>query len=112
MMSSIPAYNEYAEKILMPKMDQEALAEIKADSRPAGDIEDPRYMELLMEHHYVRHVFADAGGGVALSVNRASAHTNQKIYVSMQGPSELGASGKLAAWDRSDDLDAIQARLS
>ena len=30
MMSSAPAYNEYAEHVLMPEMDQEALAEIKS----------------------------------------------------------------------------------
>ena len=29
MMSSIPAYNAYAEQVLMPAMDQDALAEIK-----------------------------------------------------------------------------------
>src|SRR6185436_2764224 len=29
MMSSIPQYNEYAEKVLMPAMDQKVLAEIK-----------------------------------------------------------------------------------
>ncbi len=106
MMSSIPAYNEYAETILMPKMDQEAVAEIKA-IEACGEIEDPRYMELLMEHHYVRHVLRLPADEWPDPVNRAFAHTNQKIYVSMQGPSELGASGKLASWDRSDDLFAI-----
>ena len=30
MMASIPAYNEYAEQVLMPAMDQEVLARIKA----------------------------------------------------------------------------------
>jgi proline iminopeptidase len=106
MMSSIPAYNEYAEKILMPKMDQEALAEIKA-IEARGEIEDPRYMELLMEHHYVRHVLRLPADQWPDPVNRAFTHTNQKIYVSMQGPSELGASGKLASWDRTDDLHAV-----
>src|SRR5580704_18012399 len=55
MMSSVPAYNAYAEQVLMPQMDQAALAEIKA-FEAAGDTEDPRYMELLMEQHYVHHV--------------------------------------------------------
>jgi len=107
MMSSIPAYNEYAETILMPKMDQDALAEIKA-IEARGDIDDPRYMELLIEHHYVRHVLRLPADEWPDPVNRAFDHTNQKIYVSMQGPSELGASGKLASWDRSEDLGAIQ----
>ena len=40
-------------------------------------------------------------------MNRAFKHINQTIYVPMQGPSELGASGKLADWDRSKDLGQI-----
>jgi proline iminopeptidase len=35
-------------------------------------------------------------------------HLNPKVYVPMQGPSELGASGKLARWDRSSDLQRIR----
>lgn len=54
-MSSVPAYNRYAEEVPMPGMDQAALAEIKA-LEAAGDTENPRYMEVLNEHHYVRHV--------------------------------------------------------
>jgi proline iminopeptidase len=42
-------------------------------------------------------------------VQRAFAHINPAIYVSMQGPSELGisADAKLAHWDRSGDLAGI-----
>ena len=40
-------------------------------------------------------------------VNRAFKHINQTIYVPMQGPSELGASGKLVNWDRTADLANI-----
>ncbi len=49
MMSSIPLYNEYAQRVLMPSMDPEVLAEIKR-YESAGDYENPRYMELLIEH--------------------------------------------------------------
>ena len=38
---------------------------------------------------------------------RAFAHLNPDVYVPMQGPSELGASGMLAEWDRSGDLGQI-----
>ena len=31
-------------------------------------------------------------------------HINHDIYIPLQGPSELGASGKLVEWDRSGDL--------
>jgi proline iminopeptidase len=40
-------------------------------------------------------------------VNRAFEHINPSIYVPMQGPSELGARGKLVDWDRSGDLSRI-----
>ena len=40
-------------------------------------------------------------------VNRTFKHLNTKIYIPMQGPSELGASGKLLHWDRTADLGRI-----
>jgi proline iminopeptidase len=106
MMASIPAYNEYAENVLMPGMDQAVLAEIK-QMEANSDFENPRYMELLMEHHYVHHVLRMQPDQWPDPVNRAFKHLNPAIYVPMQGPSELGASGKLAGWDRTTDLDTI-----
>ena len=108
MMSSVPAYNEYAQKVLMPAMDQTALAEIKQIEAKA-DYENPRYMELLIPHHYVQHILRMAPEQWPDPVNRAFKHMNPAIYVPMQGPSELGASGKLADWDRSADLGKITA---
>lgn len=55
MMSSSRLYNDYAERVLMPAMDQHALAEIKR-LKSEGATDDPRYEQLLMEHHYVHHV--------------------------------------------------------
>jgi proline iminopeptidase len=55
MMASVPAYNRYAEDVLVPKMDQGALAVIKG-YEAAEDYENPRYMELLMDHHYLHHI--------------------------------------------------------
>ena len=106
MMSSGPAYNEYAERVLMPAMDQAALAEIK-DLEARGDIANPRYMELLLEHHYVQHVLRMPVEDWPDPVNRAFNKINQAVYVPMQGPSELGLSGKLVDWDRSRDLQHI-----
>ena len=106
MMSSIPAYNAYAEEVLMPAMDQDALAEIKR-LEAAKAFDDPRYMELLLEHHYVHHILRRPPDEWPDPVNRAFAHINQAIYVPLQGPSELGASGKLLAWDRTADLPKI-----
>ena len=109
MMSSVPAYNAYAEQVLMPTMDQAALAEIKA-YEASGDIENPRYMELLNEQHYVHHVLRMPVADWPDPAVRAFAHINPAIYVSMQGPSELGisADASLARWDRTEELASIE----
>jgi len=106
MMASIPAYNTYARDVLMPAMDQEALAEIKR-LEAANDFGNPRYMGLLMEHHYVHHILRMPLTDWPDPVNRAFAKINPAIYVPMQGPSELGASGKLEQWNRTADLGRI-----
>lgn len=107
MMSSIPAYNAYAESVLMPTMDQSALAEIKA-FEASGDTENPRYDELLMEHHYVFHVLRAPAEQWPEPVVRSLSKINKSIYVPLQGPSELGASGALLHWDRTADLARIE----
>jgi proline iminopeptidase len=106
MMASISAYNEYAQKVLMPAMDQKALAEVKR-LEAAGKYTDPRYMELLIPLHYEHHLLRMPAAQWPDPVNRAFKHMNQSIYVPMQGPSELGASGKLLNWDRTPDLERI-----
>ena len=106
MMASIPAYNEYAESVLMPAMDQTVLAEIK-DYEKAEDYHNPRYMELLMEHHYVEHILRMPPAKWPDPVNRGFNHMNPAVYIPLQGPSELGASGKLVHWDRTADLAKI-----
>jgi proline iminopeptidase len=107
MMASIPAYNRYAEEVLMPTMDADALDEIKR-LEAAGETDDPSYEGLLMEHHYVHHVCRMPIEEWPDPVLRGFAHINQSIYVPLQGPSELGASGKLEHWDRTADLHRIQ----
>ena len=99
MMASIPAYNDYAEKVLMPAMDAAVLAEIQR-LEAAKDFQNPRYMELLMQHHYVHHVLRMPLDNWPDPVQRTFKHLNSSVYVPMQGPSELGASGKLRDWDR------------
>lgn len=106
MMASIPAYNAYAEKALMPGMDAGVLAEIK-QLEAAKDFQNPRYMELLMHHHYIHHVLRMPLDSWPDPVERTFKHLNANVYVPMQGPSELGASGKLAHWDRIGRLGEI-----
>ena len=106
MMSSSPLYNRYARDVLMPAMDQAVLAEIKR-FEAEGRTDDPRYEQLLMQHHYVFHVCRIPRDDWPDPLNRALDHINPGIYVPMQGPSELGLSGTLEDWDRSADLRNI-----
>src|SRR5262245_16383658 len=106
MMSSIPAYVRSADTVLMPAMDQTALAEIKK-IESAKDYQNPRYMGLLIPNHYEQHVLRMPADQWPDPVNRALKHVNQNIYVLMQGPSELSASGRLEKWDRTADLAKI-----
>jgi len=107
MMASIPAYNAYARDVLMPKMDPLVLAEIEA-LEEAKDYGNPRYMELLIKHHYEDHILRMPVEEWPDPVNRAFARINQDIYIPLQGPSELGASGKLVNWDRTAALSDIR----
>ena len=106
MVPSIPAYSRYAKDVLMPAMDQKALAEIKT-LEAAKKFDDPRYEELLMNSFYVYHILRMPADQWPDPVLRAFNKLNKKIYVPMQGPSELGTSGKLVKWDRSADLGRI-----
>ena len=106
MMASIPAYNAYAQKVLMPAMDQEALAEIR-QLETDGKYADPRYMDLLMPHHYAHHILRMPPDKWPEPVMRSFKKVNNKVYIPMQGPSELGASGALLDWDRVADLPRV-----
>jgi len=106
MMASIPAYNEYARTVLMPEMDPAALAEIQALEQ-AEDYKNPRYMELLVPSHYEKHILRMPADQWPDPVHRAFEALNYDLYLPMQGPSELGASGKAEHWDRTADLKTI-----
>ena len=106
-MSSSPAYNDYAQRVLMPEIDPSALAEIKA-LEAAGEYSNPRFMELLMHEHYVNHVLRMPPDTWPEPVVRSFDKLNQDVYVSMQGPSELGLSGQLIEWDRTAELHTIK----
>lgn len=106
MMDSIPAYNAYAERVLMPRMDPRQLALVKELER-TGKTDDPRYMATLTPMHYEQHFLRRPFAQWPEPVLRSIARVNTHIYALMQGPSELGASGVLEHWDRSADLHRI-----
>ncbi len=92
--------------MLEPEKYPAALAEIEA-IEAAGDFENPRYMELLTEQHYVKHILHRPPDQWPDWANRAFEHQNPEIYLLIQGSSELGASGRVADWDRTADLHRI-----
>jgi proline iminopeptidase len=105
MMSSIPAYNAYAEQVFFPEMGDDVIARIKA-MEAAGDTINQEYEELLRPH-YERHTCRMPSVDWPDHVTAGFDHINYDIYIPLQGPSELGASGKLVDWDRSGDLGQV-----
>ncbi|MDH5476420.1 MAG: proline iminopeptidase-family hydrolase [Cyclobacteriaceae bacterium] len=106
MMASIPDYIKYANDVLGPQLSTEVLNEIR-DLEAKEDYENPRYSELIYSNYYPEHVLRMPLEEWPNPVNRAFAHINQDLYVTMQGPSEFGVVGdaKLKNWD-------IKAKLS
>jgi proline iminopeptidase len=88
-------------------MPPEILSEIK-ELEANKEYDNPRYMELLIPHHYEHHVLRIPVNDWPEEVNEAFANINQDMYVAMQGPSEFGASGLLEFWDVKDRLAEIK----
>ena len=107
MMSSCPAYGRYAHEVLGPGLGAEVYERIKA-FEASEDFSNPAYMELMEREHYTKHVLRRPLDEWPETVLRAFAKTNPDIYVPMQGPSEFGIRGKLANWDRTEELAQIE----
>jgi proline iminopeptidase len=108
MMSSAPAYSRYAAEVLMPAMNQEDLAEIRA-IEAARDFDNPRYSQLLVRSYYVDHILRKDPQDWPEPVKFSFANVNNDLYLTMQGPSELGmwVEASLADWDRTSDLQNV-----
>ncbi len=106
MMASIPEYSAYAKSAFKTSMDPAVLAEV-LQIEAAKDYQNPRYMELLIPHHYEHHILRIPYAQWPDPVLRAFKHMNPAVYIPMQGPSELDTSGKLEKWDRTADLAKI-----
>jgi len=101
MVPSIPDYNTYAEEVLSKQLDPDVLKEI-VELEEAKDYDNPRYMELLIPHHYEKHILRMPEAEWPDAINRTFEHLNPNVYVLMQGPSEFRASGRLEMWDRTE----------
>ncbi len=105
MMASCPEYGKYAADVLAKTMNPKVLDTIRQlEARKA--FQDPKYMELLMQHFYSQHICRLPEWPEP--VNRSFKHANNTIYTLMQGPSEFGIGGRLANWDRKADLPTIK----
>lgn len=103
MMSSAPDYGKYAEDVLSKQFDPKVLDTIRQIEKK-GDFENPKYMQLLYPHFYEKHICRMPTDKWPEPVTRSFGKMNQSLYVTMQGPSEFGVSGKLVNWD-------VKARL-
>lgn len=106
MMSSCPDYDKYAENVLAKQFDPVVLDSVMAMEK-RGDFNNPNYMGLLVPNFYEKHILRLPAAEWPDPVNRAFAKMNKSLYVTMQGPSEFGISGRLENWDVSKQLSTI-----
>ena len=107
MMASCPEYGKYAQNVLAKQFDPKVLDTIRSLEK-ANDFKNPKYMELLMPHFYAKHICRIPIEKWPNPMTRSFDQINNSLYVTMQGPSEFGISGKLTNWDRSQSLKDIQ----
>jgi proline iminopeptidase len=106
MMSSCPDYGKYADEVLAKQFDKPVLDSIRA-MEARNDFSNPQYMGLLQPHFYEKHILRMPSANWPDPVVRSFAKMNQSLYVTMQGPSEFGISGRLTNWDVKAQLPKI-----
>ncbi|NUY79712.1 proline iminopeptidase-family hydrolase [Flavobacterium sp. MAH-1] len=106
MMASAPEYGKYSE-VLAKGMNPDVLKRIR-DIEARKDFENPEYMKLLIPNFYEKHILRLPFDKWPEPVTRAFSRLNASLYVTMQGPSEFGISGRLEKWDRSNDLKNLK----
>jgi proline iminopeptidase len=104
MMASADDYNRYADEVLAKQLDPRVLDTIRQIEQK-GNFDSPKYMELLMAHFYSKFICRLPAWPEPMA--RSMSRMNQPFYVTMQGPSEFGLSGKLEGWDVKAKLPAI-----
>jgi len=109
MVASIPDYMDYSDNVLAPKLPKDVLDEIMVYENKE-DYSNPRYLELVTNHYYTRHIIRMQPDEWPDPINRGFKHLNPDVYVTMQGPSEFGVKGDatLKEWDIKDQLHKIK----
>lgn len=108
MMSSIPDYIKYAKEVLGPQLPPKILEEIRY-LEAKKEYRNPRYTDLIVSYYYPEHVLRMPLDEWPNPVNRAFAHINADLYMSLQGPSEFGVAGnaKIKNWDVKSKLSKL-----
>lgn len=106
MMCSASEYDKYADDVLSNTMPVAVLDSIRLIEKN-NDYSNPRYMELLMPHYYAQHICRIPVDEWPEPIQRSFSKINSAFYVTMQGPSEFGISGKLENWERKDAMKNI-----
>ena len=109
MMCSAPLYDRYAAEVLAPQMPKLVVDSIRM-LEATGKTDNPRYMGLLEPYFYDQHICRIPHANWPEPIVRSFAKINSSLYVTMQGPSEFGISGKLENWDVSKRLPEIKTR--
>ncbi len=104
MMSSCPAYAAY-NKVLQKQMNPKVVDSILMYEK-TNNTSNPKYMQLLTDYYYNYHVCRIVPNPEPLK--RMFDHLNNQVYTIMQGPSEFGISGRLALWDKTNELKNIK----
>ncbi len=109
MVPSIPDYMAYSDNVLAPQLDPKVLEEIMSYEN-AEDYSNERYLDLIVQHYYTKHVLRMPVEEWPNSINRGFNHLNPDVYVTMQGPSEFGVKGdaRLKNWNIKDRLQEIR----
>ena len=108
MMASLSEYEKYAKEVLGPKLPPDVFQQIMT-LEAKGDFENPKYVELVTEHYYTKHICRMPLDEWPNSVNRAFNNLNPNIYIYMQGYSEFGITrnASLIGWDVSKRLKEL-----
>ena len=109
MVPSIPDYMKYSDNVLAPKLSPEVLEEIMFYENKE-DYSNERYLELVVNHYYTKHIIRMPVEEWPNSINRGFNHLNPDVYITMQGPSEFGVKGDalLKDWDIKDQLHKLE----
>jgi len=107
MCAGTQAYLERTAALKVQMLPAASLARLRA-LEAKSDYDNPEYTKIMMYQLYPQMICRTKPWPEP--VTRAFRHSNQKIYVQMQGKSEFLVTGNLKDWERWDRLHEIKTR--